>query len=141
MHRVKTAADAAGIYGAAGGSSPLADLVQVHDGMIAKLAEARRAIADGRIEDRLNATLKVATVLDLLQMSLDHERGGDVARNLDQLYLYFGKRLLDINVRNDPAICDELIERFAELREGWRGLTRQDVTTPPPAAPAASISA
>jgi len=124
MYRMKSAAAAAQLYGAAAGTSPVAELVEVHDGMIAKLAEARRAIAEGRIEDRLHATHKVAAVVDVLQMSLDHDQGGEVAEQLDRLYLYFAKRLSDINLQNDPAICDELMARFAELRDGWRAVAR-----------------
>jgi flagellar protein FliS len=122
MYPMKSAAAAAQLYGAAAGTSPVAELVEVHDGMIAKLAEARRAIADGRIEDRLHLTHMVAAVVDVLQMSLDHAHGGEVAEHLDRLYLYFAKRLSDINLKNDPAICDELMARLAELRDGWRAV-------------------
>jgi len=142
MYPRKNAAQAAELYGAAGGGSPLAELVQIHDGMIAKLAAAREAIADGRIEDRLNLTHKVKRVVDVLQMSLDHEQGGEIAANLDRLYLYFSKRLSDINIKNDPTICDELMERFAELREGWRAVATSGAPAVPPSLPTgASLSA
>jgi len=122
MYAMKSAAQAAELYGASNGPAPLDELVRVHDGMIAKLDEAKRAIAEGRIEDRLTATHQVAAVVDVLQMSLDHDQGAEVAQNLERLYLYFAKRLSDINIKNDPAICDELMARFAELRDGWRAL-------------------
>jgi flagellar protein FliS len=141
MSTTKSAAQAARLYGAGAGASPLVDLVQVHDGIIAKLAQARRAIADGRIEDRFTATRQVAAVVDVLQMSLDHDHGGEVARNLDHLYLYFAKRLSDINVKNDPAICDELTARFAELRDGWRAVAASESPGAAPSAAGASLSA
>ncbi len=122
MYPTKSAAQAAALYGAAGGVLPLAELIQVHDGMIAKLAEAKQAIAEGRIEDRLHLTHKVSRVVDVLQMSLDHDQGGEPAANLDRLYLYFSKRLCDINIKNDAVICDELMARFAELRDGWKAV-------------------
>ncbi len=141
MYPMTSAAQAARLYGAAGGPSPLEELVQVHDGMIAKLAEARRAIVDGRIEDRLHATHKVAAVVDVLQMSLDHDHGAEIAQNLDRLYLYFSKRLSDINVKNDPAICDELMARFGELRDGWRAVAASGTPAPAPTTAGASLSA
>ncbi len=140
MYPMKNAAAAAQLYGAAAGASPLAALVEVHDGMIAKLAEAERAIADGRIEDRLHLTHKVAAVVDVLQMSLDHDQGGEVAANLDRLYSYFAKRLSDINIKNDAAICAELKARLAELRDGWRAVAAGAPATVPTAA-GASLSA
>ena len=136
MYPTKNAAQAAELYGAAGGAPPLVELIQVHDGMIAKLAQAKQAIADGRIEDRLHLTQKVGHVVDVLQMSLDHDQGGEIAASLDRLYLYFAKRLCDINIKNDPAICDELMARFAELRDGWK-----TAATSEPAPSVASFSA
>ena len=142
MYPRKNAAQAAELYSAAGGGSPLVELAQVHDGMIVKLAEARQAIAEGRIEDRLNLTHKVARVVDVLQMSLDHEQGGEIAANLDRLYLYFSRRLSDINLKNDPTICDELMARFAELRDGWKAIAESSAPTAPPGMPeGASLSA
>jgi len=139
MYPTRNAAKAAELYGAAAGASPLAELVQVHDGMIAKLAEVRAAIAEDRIEDRLHLTRKVGAVIDVLQMSLDHDRGGDLAANLDRLYTYFTRRLADINVKNDPGACVELEARLAELREGWRALARGGVPTPVAAYGSASL--
>ena len=142
MYPMKSAAQAAQLYGAAAGASPLDELIQVHDGMIRKLAEARRAIAEGRIEDRLTVTHKVAAVIDVLQMSLDHGQGGEIAASLDRLYLYFSRRLSDINIKNDPAICDELMARFAELRDGWRAVAASGAPTAAAVPPTgASLSA
>ncbi len=133
MHPTRSAAKAVELYGAAGGTNPLAELIEVHDGIIAHLDAARRAIAEGRIEDRLTATRKIASVVDVLQMSLDHDQGGEIAANLDRLYRYFTRRLSEINVKNDAAICEELIERFAELRDGWRAVVADGSPVPPPA--------
>jgi flagellar protein FliS len=141
MYPMKNAAQAAQLYGATRGPSPLEELVRVHDGMIDKLKEARRAIAEGRIEDRLTATHKVAAAVDVLQMSLDHQQGAEIAQNLDRLYLYFARRLSDINIKNDPSICDELMARFAELRDGWRAVAASGAPAGAPTSSGASLSA
>jgi flagellar protein FliS len=106
-------------------------LVEVHDGMIAKLAEARRAIEAGDIEQRFVASRQAGDVIDVLYISLDMENGGDVAHNLRRLYAYFNRRLIELNSKNDPAICDELAARLRELRDAWDAIAR-------PASPAAS---
>jgi flagellar protein FliS len=105
---------------------PAAVLVQVHDGMVAKLLEARDAIREGRIEDRLEASLKVAAVIEALHLALDTDRGGEVADNLGRLYAYFIRRIQALNFRNDPAICDELVTRLRALREAWAVAARGD---------------
>lgn len=142
MYPRPSAAQAAEMYGAASGENPLAALVEVHDGMIAKLREVQSAIADGRLDDRFDLTAKVSRVIDVLQLSLDREQGGEVAAGLDRLYTYFGRRLLEVNLKNDPAICDELICRLSELRDGWRALLDGGVaTTMPKVVETASLSA
>lgn len=100
-------------------------LVQVHDGMVQKLRQVRSAIQDDRIEERVTESLKVANVIEALHLALDTERGGEVAANLAQLYGYFIGRIQALNLQNDPAICDELIARLSELRQGWQGAMHQ----------------
>ncbi len=141
MYPTPSAAKAAELYGAAAGDSPLIALVAAHDAMIAKLREAQTAILEDRIEDRFELTTKIAAALDILQMSLDHERGGEIAFTLDRLYTHFTRRLHDINIQNDPSICDELVTRFTELRAGWQALLATEGTTPEQPLEAASLSA
>jgi flagellar secretion chaperone FliS len=118
-------------YGdAAVGVPPVVLLVQVHDGMVEKLAEARAAIMEGRIEDRFVATSKVAAVIEALHLALDDERGGEIAQNLGRLYTHFVQRLGALNVHNDPDICDELIDRLSELRTGWSALLEAQTAAP-----------
>jgi flagellar protein FliS len=114
---------------------PVRQVVMLYDGAISRLHEARRAIAEGRIEDRFNAVLKAARIVDGLQSCLDHDRGGEVAPLLDRLYTYISLRMQQVNTRNDPAICDELIARLGELRDAWRVLAEGA------AAPSAGIAA
>lgn len=110
--------------------SPAALLVQVHDGMIEKLMAARVAIVEGRVEDRLDATVKVAAVIEALHLALDDVAGGEIARNLGRLYVYFIQRLRVLNLHNDPTICDELIARLGELRRAWASSVERPSTPP-----------
>jgi flagellar protein FliS len=123
-------------YGdAAAARPPSVVLVQVHDGMVDKLIEARTAILNGDTEARCTATTKVAAVIEALHLALDEEQGGAIARNLGQLYGHFVQRLTAINLENDPGICDELIARLRELRRGWAAhLEPGPVATTPEAA-------
>ncbi|MEO1090535.1 MAG: flagellar export chaperone FliS [Pseudomonadota bacterium] len=106
-------------YGQAAATQPGIVLVQLHDGMVAKLEESRTAAVEGRIEDRLAQSMKVAAVIEGLHLALDNEAGGEIAAGLDRLYRYFLQRITQLNLTNDASICDELIERLRELRGGW----------------------
>ncbi len=110
---------------------PLRQIVMLYEGAILRLQEAKKAIAEERIEDRHRAVSKAAAIVDALQGCLDFEQGGEVATHLDRFYTYVSFRIRQIDVRNDPAICDELIARLGEMRESWAAI---EGTTPRAAA-------
>lgn len=129
---------AAAAYRAAASTlPPVQTLVAVFEGMVRVIGDARSAILEHRIEDRFTASMKLHNVLHGLQGALDFERGGDVARDLNQLYDYFGHRLNELNRTNDPTICDELAERFSELQAAWTAVAHG---TPPEAIDPESLS-
>jgi flagellar biosynthetic protein FliS len=80
---------------------PALQIVMLYDGAIGRLREARRAVEEGRVEDRYRAVEKAAAIVDALHACLDMERGGEVAALLDRLYTYASVRMQLINTRND----------------------------------------
>ncbi len=133
----RTPARAATAYGQAVQTiPPLRQVVMLYDGAIARLHEAQRAIADGRVEDRFNAVQKASRIVDALHACFDC--GGEVAPLLDRVYTYVSLRMQRINTGNDAAVCDEVIARLGELRDAWRtlaedGAPRVEAQGPKPA--------
>ena len=123
-------------YGQASETIPPAkQIVMLYDGIIRHLKIAKSAIDQGRINERYLATEKATTIIEALQGCLDHENGGEIAPQLDQLYTHFIFRLQAINIENDPKICDELLEAIGELRASWAGIAEAE------AAPTTATSA
>jgi len=114
--------------------APARQIVLLYDGAIRRIREARHAIEAGRINDRYQALAKASAIVEGLQGCLDLERGGAIARNLDQLYTYLVLRLARINLEDDVAICDELTARLVELRDSWARIADGDGTDPVPPA-------
>ena len=122
---------AAAAYGRAAQTTPAArQVVMLYDGAIGRLREARQAILEGRIEDRFRAIQKASGIIDGLHACLDFERGGDIALLLDRMYGYISLRLQQINIRQDPAICDELVAHLDELRRAWNTLAEGAALSP-----------
>ena len=96
--------------------APLKQIVLLYDGAIRRIREARQAIELSRINERHAAVEKASAIIDALHAALDHERGGEIALQLDRIYTYLSFRLQRVNLDNDPAICDELVARLSELR-------------------------
>lgn len=118
--------------------SPATAIVMLYDGAMQCLARARQAIAEGRIEDRCNAVNKAHAIVHGLQCQLDFAAGGEIARLLDGYYGYLLTRMMQVNIKNDPTICDELLARLREMRSSWATIARGGTLpqTPPTSAPA-----
>ncbi len=62
---------------------------------------------------------KAITIIDGLRAHLDMEKGGDIAKNLSDIYVYAENRLFEANFRNDLKMLDEVIGLIQNIREGW----------------------
>ncbi len=60
-----------------------------------------------------------------LNLSLDIERGGQIAQNLRALYNYMFQRLLDANIKKDVEIVREVRDMLEELLETWREVMKR----------------
>ena len=102
--------------------APAQQILLLYEGAIRRIKEAQSAILARRINERCRAVHKATAIIEGLQSCLDHERGGEIARNLDRIYTYVTFRLQRINLTDDPGICEELIARLDQLRGAWAQL-------------------
>ena len=84
-----------------------------------RISLARGAMENGQVAIKGERIGKAISLVEGLRASLDHQRGGEVARNLDDLYEYIGRRLLEANLRNDTAILDEAATLLGEIKQAW----------------------
>jgi flagellar protein FliS len=76
--------------------------------------------------DRVNkALLKAQDLITELMVSLDFEKGGDIASNLFSLYMFFNKQILDANMKKklDPLVG--IRKLIADLRDTWIQVVRK----------------
>ena len=106
--------------------APARQIVLLYDGAIRRIKEARQAIEMRRINDRYIAIARRARSSRPARGCLDHERGGEIAAQLDQIYTYLVFRLQRINLEDDVAICDELVARLASCAHSWAQIADGD---------------
>jgi len=92
------------------------------DGLIESLATARGHIEHGMINDKSKALARAGRIVVGLQGALDFEKGGEIARNLNELYSYVTRRLFHVNAHNDVAVLDEIYGLMQEIRDAWEGV-------------------
>ena len=66
-----------------------------------------------------NAVLKAQDIITELMVSLDFDKGGDIAPKLFGLYRFFNEQLMEGNVRKDAQPLRSVSSMMRELREAW----------------------
>lgn len=63
--------------------------------------------------------VKAQRIVSELRVTLDHERGGSIATNLDSLYGFCLRMLVEANLSKDPHKLAPVLEVLRGLREAW----------------------
>ena len=96
------------------------ELIQMlFDGLIESMSAAKGHIQHNNISEKSKAIARASRIVLGLQGALDFEKGGELAKNLDELYNYITRRLLYVNARNDLAALDEIHGLMTEIRSAW----------------------
>ena len=90
--------------------------------LLETLAKARHFIAVKNFAKKTDNLNFAIDILNVLEESLDYDQGGELAENLQGLYQYSAKKLLDANVSNDTAMVDEVMSLMSEIQEGWKSV-------------------
>ncbi len=95
-------------------------LVQMlFDGLLESLDKADGHIERGEIKDKNQVIGRAQKIIFGLQMSLDMEKGGDLSRNLNDLYEYSVRRLLHAHTKNDVEALREVKSLIREVSSAW----------------------
>ena len=114
--------------------TPLELVVMLYDGALRFLAQAQDAMAQRDIKARHIALDKTLAIIGHLQSTLDTERGGALAEELDRLYAYMLSRLLEGAAHSDPKALAEVTRLLANLRDAWHTIAAGPAI-PPSAVP------
>lgn len=106
-------------------ASPHRLILLLLDGALDKLRASRAALARGNIAAKGSNITWAMSIIDGLRASLNHERGGQLAANLDALYDYMTRTLLAANLHNDDGKLAEVEKLLGEIRAGWKGIEPQ----------------
>lgn len=94
-------------------------LLMLYEGAIKFVKLALVASDSKRIADRgMNITRAYDIILEL-NNTLDHKVGGDIAKNLEQLYMFLTDQLTKANISGDPQYLKNCLQILETLHEGW----------------------
>ncbi len=97
------------------------ELIQMlFDGLLDSLSSAKGHIERQAIEPKCQALARASRIVVGLKSALDFSQGGDLARNLNELYDYVLRRIMHANMHNDVAAVSEAHALMSEIRDAWR---------------------
>lgn len=107
------------VQGTVDSATPHRLVQMLMEGVQEKLIAAKGYMANKNIAKKGEHISWAISIIDSLRACLNHELGGEVSQNLNRLYDYMETRLLEANLKNDPAMIDEVGMLMAQIKRGW----------------------
>ena len=103
-------------------ASPHRLVQMLMEGTLEKIALAKGNMANNEVSKKGENISKAIAIIGGLQTSLNKDKGGEIAENLNNLYDYMSRRLVIANSRNDEGILDEVASLMVEIKMSWDGI-------------------
>ena len=107
------------IEGRLASANPHYQISLLLEGVLQRIAVATGAAHRGEVAAKGQALTRAIDIIDSLRAMLDHERGGDISGNLEALYDYMVRRLVEANRSGDTGIMAEVSQLIMEIKSGW----------------------
>ena len=96
-------------------------LLMLYEAAIKFTKLAVKASEEKRIADRGMNIGRAYDIIMELNNTLDHKVGGEVASNLEQLYMFIMEKYTRANITGDPEHLKSCIKILENLYQGWQG--------------------
>ncbi len=105
-------------------ASPHQLILMLYEGAITAVSTAQKEMRLKNVEARGHAASKAISIIrDGLSVALQPNVGGELAKNLSDLYQYMEHRLFEANLNNDPDALEEVRKLLLQLKGAWEGMT------------------
>jgi flagellar protein FliS len=96
-------------------------LIMLYDGAIRFVRQARFAIEESRVTDKVNAIGRAMAIISEFSNTLDHKIGGEIAADLGRLYDFMLRELVAANVASDKKRLAPVERILLDLRTSFAG--------------------
>jgi flagellar protein FliS len=107
-------------------------VVMLYRGAARFAGSAVESIDAGNVPAAHNNLIRAQAIISELLETLDLERGGELARNLLQIYEYMNFRLVEANLRKDAAPAREVEALLRDMLPAWETAARETSGKPTP---------
>jgi flagellar protein FliS len=110
------------VHGNVAAADPHRLVLMLMDGVMERLAIARACIERREIAKKAKLLHSCVTLLGELRASLNMQKGGELARNLSELYDYMVRQLLRANLESNVEYIKEVSSLLGEVRGAWTAI-------------------
>jgi len=102
-------------------------IIMLYDEAIRQLDKAIEMLKEGsrRFDEVNNAVIRSQDMITELMVSLDFEKGGDIAQGLFNLYMFFNQHLMEANLKKDSNMMTTVRGHLNELRGAWNQILQK----------------
>jgi flagellar protein FliS len=108
------------------GASPVRLIILLYEQIMEDLRRAMAALERGDVETRTREINHAVLVIGHLQGSLDQERGGKVAENLQRFYEQMRAGLAEAHARQSASLLQRRLADILEVHEAWCQVERSN---------------
>ncbi len=98
-------------------------VLMCYDGAISSLRRAKEKYETEEYEAKARAVQTFQDIVNELLCALDFEKGGQIATNLQSIYDYAIRRVLQADIAKETKGFDEVIGMLQELKEAWEEIS------------------
>lgn len=95
-------------------------LLMLYEGAIRFTKHAHAAMKQGKIAEKGKYISKATAILSELMATLDFKAGGQLAIDLENLYVFMIDKLIEGNIKNDPECLANVEQLLMTLYDAWK---------------------
>lgn len=103
-------------------------IVMLYDGATKFIANAIESLKETppQLDKISNDIIKAQDIVTELMVSLDFDKGGEIAKNLFKLYVFINRQLLEANIKKDTTPLAEVKDLLSDLKEVWVEVSKKN---------------
>ena len=109
----------AGVHAEVMDADPHRLIQMLMEGALERIAIAKGAMQQKNVALKGDRISSAISIVEGLRASLDMEAGGEISANLESMYDYMTRRLMEANLKDDVEMLDEVADLMRKIKSGW----------------------
>lgn len=101
-------------------------VVMLYEAAIRSLTRAAADIRNRDLVSKAESVKRGMAIIQHLRGTLDTQKGGQIAKELDRLYAYAYSRVLHGSIKLNPTAIEEAIKVLSGLLPAWEQIAKQE---------------